>query len=84
MEAEKIPLLSSDYPRWTFDEPQWVAQHLPAQMREKVMFGNAHRPVQAAQHHSGPGRAEEAFLGKALSGHARGRTDAVPGAEVPV
>jgi uncharacterized protein len=40
MEAEKILLFSSDYPHWTFDEPQWVAKHLPAQMREKIMFGN--------------------------------------------
>jgi predicted TIM-barrel fold metal-dependent hydrolase len=41
MEAGKILLFSSDYPHWTFDDPQWVAKHIPAQMREKVMFRNA-------------------------------------------
>lgn len=41
MEADKFLLFSSDYPHWTFDEPRWVAKHIPAQMREKVMFGNA-------------------------------------------
>jgi predicted TIM-barrel fold metal-dependent hydrolase len=41
MEADKILLFSSDYPHWTFDDPQWVAKHIPAPMREKVMFGNA-------------------------------------------
>lgn len=41
MEAEKILLFSSDYPHWTFDEPRWVAKHLPERMREKIMFQNA-------------------------------------------
>lgn len=41
MEAEKILLFSSDYPHWTFDDPQWVAKHIPAPMRENIMFGNA-------------------------------------------
>jgi predicted TIM-barrel fold metal-dependent hydrolase len=41
MEAEKILLFSSDYPHWTFDDPQWVAKHIPAAMREKIMFQNA-------------------------------------------
>jgi predicted TIM-barrel fold metal-dependent hydrolase len=41
MEADKILLFSSDYPHWTFDEPQWVAKHIPAPMREKVMFQNS-------------------------------------------
>jgi predicted TIM-barrel fold metal-dependent hydrolase len=41
MEADKLLLFSSDYPHWTFDDPQWVAKHIPARMREKVMFGNA-------------------------------------------
>jgi uncharacterized protein len=41
MEADKILLFSSDYPHWTYDDPQWVAKHLPEQMREKIMFRNA-------------------------------------------
>lgn len=40
MEADKILLFSSDYPHWTFDEPRWVAKHLPAHMRDAVMFQN--------------------------------------------
>ena len=40
MEGEKILLFSSDYPHWTYDDPQWVAKHIPAVMREKIMFGN--------------------------------------------
>ncbi|MDP3950425.1 MAG: amidohydrolase family protein [Microbacterium sp.] len=40
MEADKILLFSSDYPHWTFDEPRWLAKHLPAQMRDAVMFQN--------------------------------------------
>lgn len=40
MEAEKFLLFSSDYPHWTFDEPRWVAKHIPEHMREKVMFQN--------------------------------------------
>lgn len=41
MEADKLLLFSSDYPHWTFDDPQWVAKHMPEQMRDKIMFGNA-------------------------------------------
>lgn len=41
MEADKILLFSSDYPHWTFDDPQWVAKHIPEHMREKIMFQNA-------------------------------------------
>lgn len=41
MEADKILLFSSDYPHWTFDEPRWVAKHMPEHMREKIMFQNA-------------------------------------------
>lgn len=41
MEADKILLFSSDYPHWTFDEPRWVAKHMPENMREKIMFQNA-------------------------------------------
>jgi uncharacterized protein len=41
MEAEKNLLFSSDYSHWTFDDPQWVAKHIPAAMREKIMFQNA-------------------------------------------
>ncbi|MEV6164878.1 amidohydrolase family protein [Streptomyces sp. NPDC052052] len=41
MEADKIMLFSSDYPHWTFDEPRWLAKHLPEPMRDAVMFGNA-------------------------------------------
>jgi predicted TIM-barrel fold metal-dependent hydrolase len=41
MEADKILLFSSDYPHWTFDDPQWVAKHIPEQMRDQVMFQNA-------------------------------------------
>lgn len=40
MEADKILLFSSDYPHWTFDEPRWVAKHIPAHMRDAVMFQN--------------------------------------------
>ncbi|MRJ75471.1 amidohydrolase family protein [Aeromicrobium sp. SMF47] len=41
MEADKLLLFSSDYPHWTFDEPRWVAKHMPEHMREKIMFQNA-------------------------------------------
>ncbi len=41
MEAEKLLLFSSDYPHWTFDDPRWVAKHIPERMREKIMFQNA-------------------------------------------
>jgi uncharacterized protein len=41
MEADKLLLFSSDYPHWTFDDPQWVAKHMPEHMREQIMFGNA-------------------------------------------
>ncbi|MGV9862301.1 amidohydrolase family protein [Rhodococcus koreensis] len=40
MPADKILLFSSDYPHWTFDEPRWVAKHIPAHMRDAVMFRN--------------------------------------------
>jgi predicted TIM-barrel fold metal-dependent hydrolase len=40
MEADRILLFSSDYPHWTFDDPQWVAKHMPERMRDKIMFGN--------------------------------------------
>ncbi|WP_281690052.1 amidohydrolase family protein [Pseudonocardia thermophila] len=41
MEADKILLFSSDYPHWTFDEPEWVVKHIPEQFRERVMYQNA-------------------------------------------
>jgi predicted TIM-barrel fold metal-dependent hydrolase len=41
MEADKILLFSSDYPHWTYDDPQYVAKHLPEAMRDKIMFQNA-------------------------------------------
>jgi uncharacterized protein len=41
MEADKLLLFSSDYPHWTFDDPQWVAKHMPEHMREQIMFRNA-------------------------------------------
>lgn len=41
MEADKLLLFSSDYPHWTFDDPQWVAKHMPHQWREQIMFENA-------------------------------------------
>lgn len=41
MEADKILLFSSDYPHWTFDDPEFVAKHIPEHMRENVMFQNA-------------------------------------------
>jgi predicted TIM-barrel fold metal-dependent hydrolase len=41
MEADKLLLFSSDYPHWTFDDPQWVAKHIPHDMRESIMFQNA-------------------------------------------
>ena len=41
MEADKLLLFSSDYPHWTFDDPQWVAKHMPEQWREKIMYQNA-------------------------------------------
>jgi len=40
MEADRLLLFSSDYPHWTFDDPQWVAKHMPEPMRDKIMFGN--------------------------------------------
>ncbi|MET8651601.1 amidohydrolase family protein [Nocardia aurea] len=40
MECEKILLFSSDYPHWTFDDPSWLAKHLPTYARERVMFRN--------------------------------------------
>jgi predicted TIM-barrel fold metal-dependent hydrolase len=41
MEADKLLLFSSDYPHWTFDEPTWVAKHMPERMRDQIMFQNA-------------------------------------------
>lgn len=41
MEADKIMLFSSDYPHWTFDEPRWLAKHIPDRMRNAVMHQNA-------------------------------------------
>jgi predicted TIM-barrel fold metal-dependent hydrolase len=41
MEADKLLLFSSDYPHWTYDDPQWVVKHLPEQWREQIMFQNA-------------------------------------------
>jgi len=41
MQADRIMLFSSDYPHWTFDEPRWLAKHLPERMREPVMSTNA-------------------------------------------
>lgn len=41
MQADKIMLFSSDYPHWTFDEPRWLAKHVPDQMRNAVMYQNA-------------------------------------------
>ncbi|MGY1742235.1 MULTISPECIES: amidohydrolase family protein [unclassified Blastococcus] len=41
MEADRLLLFSSDYPHWTFDDPQWVAKHLPLHMRDKIMYQNA-------------------------------------------
>lgn len=43
MEADKLLLFSSDYPHWTFDEPRWLAKHVPERMRDAVMFDNAIR-----------------------------------------
>ncbi|WP_040780892.1 amidohydrolase family protein [Rhodococcus ruber] len=40
MEADKLLLFSSDYPHWTFDDPQWVAKHMPDHMRDAIMFQN--------------------------------------------
>ena len=40
MEADRILLFSSDYPHWTFDDPQWVAKHIPGRMRDAIMFRN--------------------------------------------
>jgi len=41
MQADRIMLFSSDYPHWTFDEPRWLAKHIPVRMREAVMYQNA-------------------------------------------
>ncbi|BCB82858.1 hypothetical protein Psuf_001710 [Phytohabitans suffuscus] len=41
MEADKLLLFSSDYPHWTFDDPQWVAKHMPEKWREQIMYQNA-------------------------------------------
>ena len=40
MEADRILLFSSDYPHWTYDDPQWVAKHIPDGMRDAIMFQN--------------------------------------------
>ncbi|MBY4039196.1 amidohydrolase [Rhodococcus fascians] len=40
MEADKLLLFSSDYPHWTFDDPQWVSKHMPMHMRDAIMFQN--------------------------------------------
>lgn len=40
MEADKLLLFSSDYPHWTFDDPAWVAKHMPERMRDAIMFQN--------------------------------------------
>lgn len=41
MGADRLLMYSSDYPHWTFDDPQWLAKHLPARWREQIMATNA-------------------------------------------
>jgi predicted TIM-barrel fold metal-dependent hydrolase len=41
MDADRLLLFSSDYPHWTFDDPEYIVKHLPDHMREKIMFRNA-------------------------------------------
>lgn len=41
MQADKLLLFSSDYPHWTYDDPQWIVKHIPEQMRDAIMFKNS-------------------------------------------
>ncbi|MEH7246237.1 amidohydrolase family protein [Neobacillus niacini] len=34
-------IFASDYPHWEFDSPQMALNHLPKEMREKILFENA-------------------------------------------
>jgi predicted TIM-barrel fold metal-dependent hydrolase len=34
-------LYSSDYPHWTYDDPQWAAKRFPAESRDAIMRANA-------------------------------------------
>jgi predicted TIM-barrel fold metal-dependent hydrolase len=41
MESDKFLLFSSDYPHWTFDDPQWAANRFPKAHRSRIMSENA-------------------------------------------
>ena len=36
-------VFSSDYPHWDFDSPDTALRHVPAELREPIMSGNAQR-----------------------------------------
>ena len=41
-------MFSTDYPHWSYDAPDWAIRRFPADQRERIMRGNAHRAVRAA------------------------------------
>jgi uncharacterized protein len=40
-DAEKLLMYSSDYPHWDFDDPDYVVKHIPAALKDRVLFQNA-------------------------------------------
>ena len=69
MEGDKILLFSSDYPHWTYDDPQWVAKHTrPSMLRRScsatcidVLPPALHRP-RPARVRSGPSEVQAVVL----------------------
>ncbi len=41
MSAERILLFATDYPHWDFDDPKYVIQRLPKEMRQAIVEDNA-------------------------------------------
>jgi predicted TIM-barrel fold metal-dependent hydrolase len=41
MDAAEFLLFSTDYPHWTFDDPEWVRKRLPGATKDRIMAGNA-------------------------------------------
>ena len=72
MEADKILLFSSDYPHWTYDDPQWVAKHIPGTCARRSCSATAStssscpRPSPPCPGRSGPSEVQAAvFTGQA-------------------